>query len=100
MIVARTCRRTDRDALFALEYRFPPDHGRRLSRVTRSHEEFIAPGEFTFRARANAERLKDLVKFGWEMVRNEDGEVAGVGLAVMFLADDAGIREDYQFIER
>ncbi len=68
-------------------------------RVTRSHEEFIAPGEFTFRARANAERLKDLVKFGWEMVRREDGEVAGVGLEVVFLADDGRIREDYQFIE-
>ena len=39
------------------------------------------------------------MKFGWEMVRREDGEVAGVGLEVVFLADDGRIREDYQFIE-
>jgi hypothetical protein len=34
-------------------------------RVTRSYEQFIAPGEFVFRARDNAARLDDVVKFSW-----------------------------------
>jgi hypothetical protein len=68
-------------------------------RVTRSYEQFIAPGEFVFRARDNAARLDDVVKFSWEMVRTNDGEVSGVGLEVLVLDDDR-IRVDYQFIER
>jgi hypothetical protein len=68
-------------------------------RVTRSYEEFIAPGEFVFRARDNAARLGNLVKFNWEMVTTGSGEVAGVGLEVLILDDDGRIRIDYQFIE-
>jgi hypothetical protein len=53
--------------------------------VTRSFEEFVAPGEFAFRARDNADRLGNVVKFNWEMVP--------------ILDDDGRIRRDYQFIE-
>jgi hypothetical protein len=69
-------------------------------RVTRSYEEFIAPGEFIFRARDNAARLDDVVKFNWEMVRTSDGTVAAVGLEVFLVDDDGRIRIDHQFIER
>jgi hypothetical protein len=68
-------------------------------RVTRAYEEFIAPGEFSFRARDNAARLEDVVKFNWEMVRRSDGTVAAVGLGILVLGDDGRIRTDYQFIE-
>ena len=68
-------------------------------RVTRAYEEFIAPGEFSFRARDNAARLDDVVKFNWEMVRKSDGTVAAVGLGILVLGDDGRIRTDYQFIE-
>jgi hypothetical protein len=37
--------------------------------VTRSYQDFVAPGEFSFRRRDNAARLDDVVKFNWEMVR-------------------------------
>ncbi|MFD9740662.1 hypothetical protein [Umezawaea sp. NPDC059074] len=67
-------------------------------RVTRAHEEFVAPGTFTFSSRGNADRLHDVVKFTWEMV-SSDGEVAGVGLEVLVLDQDGRIRTDYQFIE-
>jgi hypothetical protein len=67
-------------------------------RVTRAYEEFIAPGEFVFRARDNAACLGNVVKFNWEMVTGS-GEVAGVGLEVLILDDDGRIRIDYQFIE-
>ena len=69
-------------------------------RVTRSYEQFMAAGEFIFRARDNAAGLDDVVKFNWEMVRTSDGEVVAVGLEILVLDDDGRIRVDYQFIER
>jgi hypothetical protein len=68
-------------------------------RVTRSYEDFVAPGEFIFRPRDNAARLDDVVKFNWEMVRTSDGEVAAVGLEILVVDDDGRIRIDHQFIE-
>jgi hypothetical protein len=98
-------------------------------RVTRAHEEFVAPGTFTFRYHGDGERLHDVVKFRWEMVstagreaaagtigRGDNargdfaggdfaagdiagGEVAGIGLEVLLLAPDGRIAADYQFIE-
>ena len=55
--------------------------------VTDAHERFIAPGEYGFRRRYDAERLRDVVKFRWEMVSTADTSVGR-------------IRSDYQFIER
>jgi hypothetical protein len=69
-------------------------------RVTRAHDQFVAPGTFTFRSRANPERIRDLVKLNWEMIRKEDGEVAAVGLELLFLDDRDRILTDYQFIEQ
>lgn len=68
-------------------------------RVRRAHEEWVAPGEFTFRHRDNVARLGDVVKFNWEMVSTRDGEIAGVGLDFLVLAPDGRVRIDYQFIE-
>ena len=67
-------------------------------RVTRAYEEFVAPGRFTFRARDNADRLTNVVKFNWEMV-SSGGEVAGVGLEILVLDEDGRVKTDYQFIE-
>jgi hypothetical protein len=69
-------------------------------RVTRAFEEFVAPGEFAFRARDNADRLDNVVKFNWEMVPTSGGDPAAVGLGILVLDDGARIRMDYQFIER
>lgn len=68
------------------------------ARVARAYEEFVAPGEFSFRSQDNAARLGDVVKFGCEMV-SSSGEVAGVGLEFVILDPDSRIRTDYQFIE-
>lgn len=68
-------------------------------RVTRSYEEFIAPGEFTFRSRGNAGRLDNVVKLGWEMIPSGGGEAAGTGLDILILDEDGRIRTDYQFVE-
>ncbi|MFJ8621361.1 hypothetical protein ACIRD3_00775 [Kitasatospora sp. NPDC093550] len=66
-------------------------------RVARAHEEFVAPGEFTFRARPDAVRLRDVVRFSWEMVTVADGEPVGHGEEFVVLDADGRITADYQF---
>ncbi|MER7765504.1 hypothetical protein [Kitasatospora sp. NPDC096140] len=66
-------------------------------RVARAHEEFVAPGEFTFRARPDAVRLRDVVRFTWEMVPVGGGEPVGGGTEFVVLDTDGRINADYQF---
>jgi hypothetical protein len=73
-------------------------HAALEARATSAHEAFIAPGEFSFRRRGNAERLADVVTFTWEMVARS-GEAAGSGLEFLVLGPDDRILRDYQFIE-
>ena len=68
-------------------------------RVTRAYQDFVAPGEFTFRPRDNAGRLRNVVKFNWEMVPIAGGEAAASGLEILVLGEDGRITTDYQFIE-
>jgi hypothetical protein len=68
-------------------------------RVNRAYQEFVAPGEFTFQPRDNADRLGNIVKFNWEMVPTDGGEVAAAGLEILILDQDGRIKTDYQFIE-
>ncbi|MFI6649203.1 hypothetical protein ACIBI8_16525 [Streptomyces sp. NPDC050529] len=68
-------------------------------RVTRAHEEFVAPGTFVCRSRNNSDRLHDVVKFNWEMAPRGGGEAAGIGLEILVLGPDGRIVSDYQFIE-
>ncbi|WP_327719937.1 hypothetical protein OG381_34695 [Streptomyces sp. NBC_00490] len=67
------------------------------TRVTRSYEEFVEQKGYTFRSRADAVRLHGLVKFGWEAVSAETGDVLGGGLEVLVLDDDGRIKADYMF---
>jgi len=69
------------------------------TRAARAYEEFVAPGEYVFRPRDNAARLRNIVKFNWEMVSTTTGNVAGVGLEVLVLNDQGHISIDYQFVE-
>ncbi|CAM5322363.1 SnoaL-like domain-containing protein OS=Kitasatospora aureofaciens OX=1894 GN=GCM10010502_25350 PE=4 SV=1 [Kitasatospora aureofaciens] len=66
-------------------------------RVARAYQEFVAPGEFTFRAREDAVRLRDVVRFSWEMVSVGTGELAGGGVEFVVLDTDGRITADYQF---
>jgi hypothetical protein len=67
---------------------------------SRAYDEFVAPGEFTFRRRDDVTRAGDAVKFSWEMVPASGGEAVAVGLEFLILAPGGRIRLDYQFIER
>ena len=68
-------------------------------RVTRSYQEFIAPGEFTFQSRGSVGRVENVVKFSWEMIPSGGGDPAGIGVEVLILDQDGRIRTDYQFVE-
>jgi hypothetical protein len=67
------------------------------ARVARSYEEFVAGGEFVFRARDNAVRLNNVVKFSWEMHPTAGGELVGGALEVLVLDEDDRITADYMF---
>lgn len=80
----------------ALELR---GHDELERRVTRAHEEFVASGQYYFRSRGNAARLGDVVKFNWEMVPTDGGDIAGVGLDIFVLDADDRISVHYQFVD-
>ncbi|MEU6234220.1 hypothetical protein [Kitasatospora sp. NPDC047058] len=67
------------------------------ARVARSYRDFVAPGEFTFRARDTAVRLRDCVRFTWEMVPVAGGEAVGSGTEVLLLDDEGRVTTDYMF---
>lgn len=67
-------------------------------RVTGSHDKNVRDGGFQFRAAQNAQHLRGVVTFNWEMVRPATGEVVAVGLEFIELATDGRIATDYQFI--
>ena len=68
-------------------------------RVTRAYKEFVAPGQFIFKARDNTDRLDNVVKFNWDMVSPGGDEVAGTGLEILIFDEHGRIKTDYQFIE-
>jgi len=74
-------------------------HAALEARVSGAYEQFVASGEFLFRRRGAAARLRDVVTFGWEMLPVGGGEATGGGLEVLVLDDDGRIRIDYQFID-
>ena len=74
-------------------------HDELEARVTRAYQDFVAPGQFTFRPRDNADALRNVVKFSWEMVPAGGGEATATGLEILILGPDGRIEADYQFIE-
>src|SRR5262245_14599004 len=56
-------------------------------RVTRAYEASVAPGINVFRHAGNIDAHHNIVRFGWQMVRRETGEVAASGLD-MFVLDN------------
>ncbi len=67
--------------------------------VADCYRTWVAPGTYVFRSAVNADRHNDAVRFNWEVVAVECGDVAGVGFEFLLLAEDGRIRRDYQFID-
>ena len=73
-------------------------HTELQARATTSYEHWVGSEGLSFRARDDAQRLGDVVKFHWEAVTS-DGETAAVGLNVLVLAADGRIQRNYTFVD-
>jgi hypothetical protein len=74
-------------------------HNELEARVTRAYEQFVAPDSNVFRARPDAQRLDDVVKWGWELVSAGGDEVLGGGLTVAKVDREGRITHDYTFVD-
>jgi len=73
-------------------------HGELQARATTSDEHSVGCEGLGFRARADAQRLGDDVKFRREAVA-DDGPTAAVGLNVLVLAADGRVQRNYPFVD-
>lgn len=73
-------------------------HSELQARATTSFEHWVGSEGLSFRARDDAQRLGDVVKFHWEAV-TDDGATAAVGLNVLVLAADGRIQRNYTFVD-
>ena len=74
-------------------------HAELEARATASYEHWVASEGLTFRGGEDAERLGEVVKFRWEAVAQDGGDVMAVGLNVLVLAADGRIDRNYTFVE-
>lgn len=76
-------------------------HGRKemAACVADSYRIWVEPGRYVFRSAANADGHNGAVRFNWEVVAVECGDVAGVGFDFLLLAEDGRIRLDYHFTD-
>jgi hypothetical protein len=70
------------------------------ARVTRSYDELVGSGRFSFEPLGEPVQLGDAVRLRWVARSRADGAVAGEGLDLLLLDEDGRIRVDYQFVER
>jgi hypothetical protein len=73
-------------------------HSELEARATSSYEHWVGSAGLSFRARDDAQRLGDVVKFHWDAVA-DDGSTAAVGLNVLVLAADGRVRRNYTFVD-
>jgi hypothetical protein len=67
------------------------------ARAASVYEHWVGSEGLSFRARDDAERLGDVVKFHWEAVA-KDGQTFAVGLNFLVLTPDGRIERDYTFV--
>jgi hypothetical protein len=67
-------------------------------RIIGSHDKNVRDAGFMFRAVNNAQALREVVTFNWEMVRPPRNEVLAVGLEFLQVDADGRIVTDFQFI--
>ena len=75
-------------------------HGHRAIETVVSHtyHEYVEKG-FIFRSKKNADGHHNVVRFNWDMVPANGGQVAATGFDFFVLGEDGRIRCDYQFNE-
>jgi hypothetical protein len=66
--------------------------------VRGAHDKNVRLAGHRFRAVRNAQALRNVVEFNWEMLPAHGEQVLAVGLEVVILDDDQRIVRDCQFI--
>jgi hypothetical protein len=67
-------------------------------RIIGSHEKWVRDNGNRFRAVGNAQALRNVVTFTWEMIPARDEEVLAEGLEFLMLDEHGRILVDYQFM--
>jgi hypothetical protein len=69
------------------------------ARVIASHERSVVQGGNIFRPATAIQTLPEIVKFRWDMVRKDGGELVSAGVGLLRLDDKRRIVCDYLFAE-
>jgi hypothetical protein len=69
-------------------------------RVRNSHQRSVVEGGNIFRSANGIQTLPGVVKFRWDMARQQSGEVAAAGVGILILDADSRVVSDYLFTER
>jgi hypothetical protein len=67
-------------------------------RVTGAYDKNVRIAGHSFRAVRNAQKLRDVITFNWEMIEPATREVLAVGLEFLRVDADGRIVSDHQFI--
>lgn len=73
-------------------------HAALEARIAEAHDKNVRTNGHAFRAVKNAQTLRDVVTFNWQMVRPATGEVLAVGLEFLHVDAQGRVVSDYQFI--
>ena len=73
-------------------------HAALEERIKGSHDKNVRDAGHRFRAVKNAQALRQVVTFNWEMIRPSSADVLAVGLEFLQLDADGRIASDFQFI--
>jgi hypothetical protein len=73
-------------------------HAALEERVTGAYDKNVRIGGHAFRAARNAQKLRDVITFNWEMIDPATQEVVAVGLEFLRVDADGRIVTDHQFI--
>ena len=74
-------------------------HAALEQRAATAYEQFVAPGNATFRQRGTPVQLGGVLKLEWEYAPRDGSAATGGGTEFMLLTPDGRIRTDYQFID-
>lgn len=97
-------RRTAIDTLFqphGVHYvgtREAQGHAALEDRIVGAYQKNVREAGHLFRAQRNAQALRGVVTFNWEMIEPATGEVLAVGLEFLQVGDDGRIACDHQFM--
>lgn len=86
------------DGVHYVKTRQARGHAELETRVAEAHDKNVRAKGFAFRAVKNAQALREVVTFNWEMVQPATGEVLAVGLEFLQVNEEGRVVSDYQFI--